>query len=330
MFKSKTNFDAFDKHNTKVANVEVQKLKGLSKANLKKLASSPSEETPFHLILDYFQDKNGKPTGHFLDFGTHKKMAKHFEQVEMKPGKLDKSMSGSPKEACAGTAYVKKVNGVEVLHFKPHEKSKIPMGKWAKVIKALKPLLGGMKAVVMLDGMVLEDSSESTENTEPSTETSTDSSVPILKEQWGRIAAVLKGDLPKEILPRIKSNAATTEDLEVVQDLLLSGTTFQQRLKEAPNNVQQVFAKAAQLLTAQLPKIGVIKQRLEKLLNSTSAEEQVNDPNEQALQKQLEELIERAQSGLDAFEKNFQKYLQQPEQEPVPIIGGEDFLATIF
>lgn len=330
MFKSKTNFDAFDKHNTKVANIEAPKLKGLSKANLKKLASSPGEETPFHLILDYFQDKNGKPMGHFLDFGTHKKMAKHFEQVEMKPGKLDKSISGSPKEACVGTAHVKKVNGVGVLYFKPHEKSKIPMGKWAKIIKALKPLLGGMKAVVMLDGLVLEDSSETTENTEQSTEPSANSSVQALKKQWTHITAVLKGDLPKEILPRIKSNTAIAKDLETVQNLLSSGTIFQQKLKEAPQNIQQVFAKAAQLLTAQLPKVAAIKQHLEKMLNSTSTEEAVNDPNEQALQKQLEELIERAQSGLDAFEKNFQNYLRQPEQEPVSITGGEDFLATIF
>lgn len=329
MFKSKTNFDAFDTHNTKVANVEAPKLKALSKANLKKLAAAPGEETPFHLVLDYFKDKNDKPAGHFLDFGIHKKLAKHFEQVEMKPGKPDKRMSASPKEACSGMAYVEKMDGVGVLHFKPHEKSKIPMGKWAKIIKALKPLLGGMKAVVVIGEMVLEDSSEDTSTEEP-TERGIDTATQALKTQWAIITKGLKETLPKEILPRIKNNTATEEDLETVQTLLSNSTAFQQSLAKASDSIQQVFEKGSQLLTAQLPKIKAIEQRLEALLQNTENEEEaISDPNEQALKDQIEALIQRAQDGLDTFEKTFKEYLQQPVQEPTPIIGGEDFLATI-
>lgn len=149
-FKSKTSLNAFDKNNTSVKNTEYNSLKTLTKTGVKKLATANGESTPFHLILDYFKDDKEKPLAHFLDLGINVKMGKHFEQVEMKPGKLDKSMSASPKEAASGVAFIKAVDGVYTLHFQPAEQCKIPEGKWPRIIKALKPFLAGYPAVVVL------------------------------------------------------------------------------------------------------------------------------------------------------------------------------------
>lgn len=150
-FKSKTPFNAFDKNNSTVKNLEFNSLKTLTKASVKKLANTNGERTPFRLVLDYFKDDKDKTIAHFLDFGINVKTDKHFEQIEMKSGKLDKSMSASPKEAALGVAYIKAVNGTDTLHFQPSEKCKVPGGKWTKILKALKPYLAGYPATVVLD-----------------------------------------------------------------------------------------------------------------------------------------------------------------------------------
>lgn len=162
MFKSKIDFNAFDTNNEKVDNLEQTKVKGLSKASVKKLAAKPGESTPFHLVLDYFKDNKDKPQGHFLCFGVNKKMDKHFQQVEMKSGKLDKSMSASQKEASMGNAYVKVDGGKKMLCLEPDANSKIPGGKWAKILKALKPYLSGLKAVISIGGELIGDEEEDT------------------------------------------------------------------------------------------------------------------------------------------------------------------------
>jgi hypothetical protein len=162
-FKSKTPLNAFDKNNTSAKNLEFNSLKSITKGGVKKLAAAEEAETPFYLILDYFKDNKDKPLAHFLDFGINVKLEKHFEQVEMKPGKLDKSMSGSAKEAASGIAYVKKVNGTDTLHFQPAEQCKIPSSKWLKIIKALKPYLAGFPAIVVLGEEKSTLSEETTE-----------------------------------------------------------------------------------------------------------------------------------------------------------------------
>jgi len=149
-FKSKTHFNAFDKHNSTAKNLEFSSLKTLTKGGVKKLANADGASTPFRLILDYFKDDKDKAIAHFLDFGINVKTNKHFEQIEMKPGKTDKRMSASPKEAASGVVFIKAVNGTNTVHFQPSEKCKIPGSKWPKIIKALKPYLAGYPAVVVL------------------------------------------------------------------------------------------------------------------------------------------------------------------------------------
>ncbi|MGH1334620.1 MAG: hypothetical protein ACRBFS_00725 [Aureispira sp.] len=175
MFKSKVDFNAFDTNNEKVANLEQTKIKGLSKASVKKLVAQPGERTPFHLVLDYFKDDKDKPQGHFLCFGVNKKMDKHFQQVEMKSGKLDKSMSASQKEASMGSAFVKIDGGKKLLCLEPDAASKIPGGKWSKILKALKPYLSGLKAVISIAGEIIgeEDSDDQTTGEETTGEDTT-------------------------------------------------------------------------------------------------------------------------------------------------------------
>ena len=177
MFKSKVDFNAFDTNNEKVDNLEQPKVRQLSKASVKKLAATPGEKTAFHLILDYFKDDKGKAQGHFLGFGTNKKMDKHFQQVEMKSGKLDKSMSASQKEASMGEAFVKEENGKKLLCFEPAPESKIPGGKWPKILKSLKPYLNGLKAVVIVAGQSIGEESTGEEGTEETTDETTDTTV---------------------------------------------------------------------------------------------------------------------------------------------------------
>lgn len=167
-FKSKTHFNAFDKNNTTVKNLEFNSLKTLTKAGIKKLVAVNGESTPFRLVLDYFKDDKGKAVAHFLDMGTNVKTDKHFEQVEMKPGKSDKRMSGSPKEAASGVMYIKPLNGTDTIHIQPTEKCKIPGGKWPKILKALKPYFSGYPATIVLEApveTVEENQDQETPNT---------------------------------------------------------------------------------------------------------------------------------------------------------------------
>lgn len=163
-FKNKTDFNTFDQNNTSVKNLEFNSLKTRTKGGVKKLATAKEEKTPFYLILDYFKDDKGKSLAHFLDFGINVKLVKHFEQIEMKPGKLDKSMSGSAKEAATGMAYVKNINGANILHLEPAKQCKIPNGKWAVIIKALKPYLAGVPTIAVLGEQKTTLSEETTNN----------------------------------------------------------------------------------------------------------------------------------------------------------------------
>lgn len=166
MIKSKLKFESYDLNNEKVPNPQMAQQKNLAKAGVKKVANKDGLVTTFHLILNYFKDEAGKALGHLLDVGENKKLSKHFEQVEMKSGKLDKSMSASQKEAATGKIYVKKVNDKPIVHIEPHESCKVPAGKWAKILKELKPQFGGMKGVVVLGGTVLSDESGEEETTD--------------------------------------------------------------------------------------------------------------------------------------------------------------------
>lgn len=335
MPKSKTNFDAFDKHNTKVQDLDLMKVRATTKAQLKKVAAVLQTETPFYLILRYFLDKNDKPVGHFLDVGEHKKLSKHFEQVEIKAGKPRRRMSKNPKEACLGTVYVDEANGSKVVHFDPHPKSKIPKGKWPKILKELKPFLSGMKAVVIIDGQVVasEESEEETPNTETATPRTDEAPNEGLKRQWSSILDGIKNRLPKEILPRIKDQSATDEDLSTVDQLLNTIETFLGTLAMATPTTQATFAKAQTSLTAQLPKLKNIQARLQELLLSSDAlDGEVSmgtDPNDKALKEQLQRLIEEADQGLKDFEAHYQYYKNQLEEEQPPLAGGDQFLAFI-
>jgi len=169
--KSKVKFESFDLKNEKVKNPDQAQQKNLSKAAIKKLANQEGIATSFHLIFNYFKDEAGKALGHFLDVGENKKLTKHFEQVEMKSGKLDKSMSASQKEAATGQIYVKKVNGQPLVHVEPAPSCKVPGGKWGKLLKELKAQFGGMKAVVVFEGKPITSEEELEEENAPIEET---------------------------------------------------------------------------------------------------------------------------------------------------------------
>lgn len=111
-------------------------------------------------MADYFKNDKGVSLGHLVCIGENKKLDKHFLQVEMKSGKEAKRMSNSQKEANMGMVYFKTLNDSLTLCFEPDPKSKIPQGKWPKLLKELKAFLAGYKAVAVFDGQIVDDTTE--------------------------------------------------------------------------------------------------------------------------------------------------------------------------
>lgn len=337
MFKSKTDFNAFDKHNEKVANVEPKKMKGLSKNAVKKLLGAPTERTSFFLILNYFQDPAGKPAGHFLDFGTNKKLAKHFEQVEMKSGKLDKSMSASQKEASMGEVYAKEENGKKLLYFEPDAASKIPSGKWPKILKELKPLINSMKAVVVLEGQIIGEGEEETPTNTEDTATSTlEEGIGLeeLKGLFRPISKMLKETLPKEIVPRVKAKTVTAQDDQAVDELQAQVQAFLEAYEQGQEDAKTALAKVKATLEGQLPKIEQIAAAIKANTPSgtptdTVEEELPPTEQDQQLLKNLEELLQKAETGLSDFDKKHQQLQPELDTPNQPLPEGSSFLAGI-
>ena len=359
MFKSKVDFNAFDTNNEKVKNLEETQVKALSKNSVKKLLNSPDTRTPFHLILDYFKDDKGKGLGHFVGFGVNKKLDKHFEQVEMKSGKLDKSMSASQKEASMGEAYAKEEGGKKLLCFEPSPKSKIPKGKWPKILKGLKPFLAGAKAVVIIDGTVVGDETElpeentgettdtdtqenapqeettntSTDTTEESQEptgeetTDTGNLVEQFKAQLQDIANSLKQTLPKDIIPKIKDKTVEAADLEIVNDIKNKINEFEEAYTNAAENIQSKLTKMRDSIAKQAPKVDQIIQAVEKLLGSVGAEDASTTGEDTST---IQELLDMARQGLDEFNNMFDQLksdLENSTSEPLP--EGEALLEQV-
>ncbi len=340
MFKSKIDFNAFDKNNKKVKDLDESKVKGLAKAGTKKLAGTEGEKTAFHLILDYFKDDKGKGLGHFLNFGENKKLSKHFEQVEMKSGKLDKSMSESPKKACMGEAYVKVVNGKKLVHIEPSAKSKIPQGQWPKILKSMKALFGGLKAVVVIGGQILdggdgEEDPQATdvEETDPveSVGDAVESGIELIKGLFNDITDGLKNKLPQSVLPNIKAKNVSQDDLDATSALLENIESLKEHFEGAADDVKAKISKSYEAILKQLPKIEKVQAAVEKLLGIEEEEEETTDEGESEEAKALKELLDYMGKEMDNFDKNFSKLKEELANTASEVIaGGEDLLNKLF
>jgi hypothetical protein len=332
--KSKTDFNAFDLRNTTVANLMPKKIKGQTKAAVKKLLGNLNVSAPFFLILNYFKDASEKPMGHFLDIGTHKKLAKHFEQVEMKSGKWDKSMATTQKEVTMGDVYAQEQNGQKVLFFDPDEKSKIPDNKWPKILKELRPLINNMKAFVVLNGEVVaaEADKDSTGEELDTDDTEEGLSLNELKALFQPISRMLKDTLPKEILPRIKSKTVTEEDDEAIDELERQVEVFLEEYEQGTTEAQTALAKAKATLEGQLPKIKQIAAAIKANIPTTETDTETEvppSPEEEALLKKLEDLLQQAQEGLQGFDQKYQNLQADLDTPPEPIPMGDTFLSVM-
>jgi hypothetical protein len=341
MFKSKTDFNAFDKNNTKVADAKLAKVKGFSKAGTKKLMGKIGERTLYHLVLDYFVDDKGKVEGHFLDLGENKKLRKHFEQVEMKSGKLDKSMSETPKKACAGEIYIEEINGSKVAHFQPAETSKLTKAQWPKVLKTLKPFLNGLKAVVVLGGIVIgaeedKDEDDSTESvTESSTQTDVDSTsiAAKIKELVLGITGVLKEELPKVIIPNIKAKKVSAQDTEIANDLFSKLGELKEVYETAGSNIQQKIGKHYDSIMNQVPKLEKIRTALDNLsiASGENSDASKEEPKDTAEVKRLKELLAYIAKEKSSIWANLNKVESEiSEATSVAIKGGHELLKALF
>lgn len=329
MFKSKTDFNAFDKNNDKVKNLEMTKVKALSKSASKKLQGKPENKTPFHLILHYFKDEKDKVLGHFIDFGENKKLAKHFQQIEMKSGKLDKSMSASPKEAATGLAYVKEENGKKMICFEPDPNSKIPKAKWPKILKGLKSFLGGLKGVLVLDGTIISEEEKTEETSDETTEeetsrgtSSSETDTSGIKKLLDVVSKALKETLPKDIIPKIKNKTVQAEDGGIVEDILDHIQEFVTAFDEAAQPVKEKLQGVYDTIQKQAPQVEKIREAIEKLLASSNG-----SPASQEDTSVIDELLRLAKEGIGEFDKRYdqlQKNLEEESQAPMP--GGEALL----
>lgn len=293
MFKSKIDFNAFDKNNDKVVNVELNKLRGLSKVAVKKLAANEGEKTPFYLIKDYFKDSNNKSLGHFLSFGISKPMAKHFKDVELKSGKDDQRMSANPKEAAMGEAFVKLVDGKSVLHLLPTAKAKVPNGKWPAILKNLKPFLGGFSATVVFEGAMAPE-----ENASASTETSIKLDLkPFLVE----ITGLIKGDFKEGVISNLKAKKTTEADLAVANGLIEKIDALNLLFSESEEDLKATYQKHIDAIGSQLATIEKVRDSIAKLLSKGAPNSlDLLDP-EEAIFKAF---MEKVAKGQAAFDKN--------------------------
>lgn len=343
MFKSKTDFNAFDKNNTKVDNPKISKVKGLSKAGTKKLMGKEGERTFYHLILEYFVDDKGKAEGHFFDIGVNKKLRKHFEQVEMKSGKLDKSMSATPKNACAGEIYIKEIKGNKVVHFEPIETSKVQKAKWPKVLKTLKPFLNGLKAVVVIAGEVIgaeeggEESSDDSEATtvEDGTQTDVDTTAVTakIKDLVLSITGVLKTELPKVIVPNIKAKNASQKDADVIDGLFSNLDELKAVYETAGAEIQAKIEKHYGSIMNQIPKLEKIQTALSNLLLNSDENEDLlkENPEDTEEVKRLKKLLAYATKETDAIWENFNKTKREISKAASKAIkGGDKLLKALF
>ena len=343
MFKSKTDFNAFDKNNTKVDNPILTKVKGFSKAGTKKLMGKIGERTFYHLILDYFVDDKGKVEGHFLDIGENKKLRKHFEQVEMKSGKLDKSMSETPKKASAGEIYIQEIKGSKVVHFEPNEASKIPKAQWPKALKTLKPFLNGLKAVVVLAGVVIgaeeeeeeakedkDDPIESTTEDSPQTDVDSTSVAAKIKELVLGITGILKNELPKTIIPNIKAKKVSSQDAEITNDLFSQLDELKEVYETAGSDIQQKIGKHYDSIMNQIPKLEKVRSAINSLsgVYAAASKEEAGDSEEV---KQLKKLLAYTIRERDAIWERFNKTKREiGKASSQAIKGGKQLLKALF
>lgn len=320
MFKSKIDFNAFDKNNDKVKDLELTKVKALSKSASKKLQAQPETKTPFHLILDYFKDEKDKALGHFIDFGENKKLSKHFSQVEMKSGKQDKRMSANPKEAAAGHAYAKAENGKMKLYFEPDPNCKVPKGKWPKILKGLKAFLGGLKGVVVINGEVVGEEEEETGNIAVEDAPNEEAGIRGL---LGAISKELKQTLPKDILPKIKSKTVQPEDGTIVDDILGQIGEFVEKFETATQPVKDKLQSMYDTVQKQVPQVEKIRDAIENLLGIS--DQATETPQEDT--SLIDELLRLAQEGIGEFDKRYDQLQQDLETESqTPIEGGQELL----
>lgn len=341
MFKSKTNFNAFDKKNTKVDNPKIASVKGYSKAGTKKLMGKIGERTYYHLILEYFVDDKGKVEGHFFDLGENKKLRKHFEQVEMKSGKLDKSMSTSPKNACAGEIYIQEINGSKVVHFEPAATSKVQKAKWPKILKTLKPFLNGLKAVVVLGGVVIgeEEDKDDPNSEEPSTGDGTETDVDStsitakIKELVLGITGVLKADLPKTIVPNIKAKKVGPKDANVISGLFSNLNELKEVYENAGSEIQNKIGKHYDSIMNQVPKLEKIQTAINNLLIGSDENEELlkENPEDSEEVKRLKALLAYATKEMDEIWVNFNKTKREISKAASKAIkGGDQLLKALF
>lgn len=148
MFKSKLNFKVFDKRDRSTPHLTTVEMKNRARACCGKLSNRLGETTPFHLILDYFDDQPGEPKGHFIDFGKHTTLQKHFEKVETKAGGKQERFSESMKQVATGVAFVQEKGRQQVVYLVPLQ-SKIPTNGWNKFLKKAKPIFGNRPGVML-------------------------------------------------------------------------------------------------------------------------------------------------------------------------------------
>jgi hypothetical protein len=297
MFKCKIDITTYDKNAKEVPNAELPKTKNLSKAAVKKLASKLGEKTNFYLAKDYFENK-GKPVGHFLAFGISKKLAKHFIMNEMK----GKGSSGDAKSAATGEVSIKKIDGKDKLVFEPHAKCKIPAGQWPKLLKSLKTFLGGYKAVVSVNGQMIEEEpllpgeveevddtpageEETFEDAKAESEADEDEAdekapsdaknnnqivVDEIKNLIKSIGGEMKNNISSVIVPNIKSKKVSDKDLSASVNLLSDIDKLKALYNSAEDKVKSALAEHVDKIVAFAPKLEQIKSAIEKILPSLS------------------------------------------------------------
>ena len=216
-----------------------------------------------------------------------------------------------------------------------------------------------MKAVVVLNGQTIGDETETgeettdnnteeevvgqdgvedqgTENTdETPVENPTERAAPNvagIKEMVGAITKGLKETLPKHIVPKIKMKAVEAADHETVEQLLVQFDKFLETFDQAPTPIKTKLQKMQGIVQQQYPQVQKILAAIKKILGTTSEtadSDTVNTPENQALLKEIEDLLNSVRSSVQEAENERKRLEKELEASPV-LEGGSDFLNSIF
>ena len=241
-------------------------------------------------------------------------------------------MSNSPKETSTGYAYIKKINGNNIVHIEPSPSCKVPKKKWVQVLKNLKSTFGGLKAVVVIAGEVLDAIQGDDENevAQPNTDQPTEQDAaqpqvdPMLdsvKNLIKELAADLKGGI-KDVTKNVKRKKTTTEDLDFTDLVLDKFNELQESFAEMADDTREKLQANYEAIVKFLPQV----EQLKTILDGSRG-----DNEDDRLDPETRKFLRQLRQSIRTFPAKFQKHKDKAQNTATEgLAGGDEFVEVLF